>query len=607
MRYGFSFLIIAFALLLSPLQTMAQDTVLKKKMPSKQVKFSDKVAKLEESLSSNDEMKIAKSYEDLAQGFEKKGNVVKAEEYYKKALSTYTKLKRKDNIARVVRNLAKVQESQKKFEEATTNYKVASEQTSDKDLEKINANDSKRLYYSNSTEAKNDYLDSNIKILEKDNKKEELSDAYEKKAEASKADDNPSEAIKNYNKALDFTESKSPKAIDLKHKIAEIYVAENNFDKALDINQKLLQEAETNNDFNTQIIQQQKLAAIYFKKNEPEKAVDELKRAYALASQKGNTAEVKKSLIALVNYYKQQGNDKESLAIYSDFLQNFDRIIQSDTTLIDSKIFQVTEDKIQQLEKEKALKDELIDRKNIFNFFLIAALVLLLIFVGLIVKAFYSIKKKNKKIALQSLRREMNPHFIFNSLNSVNQFISQNKELEANKYLTNYSQLMRNIMVNSNSDFVTLSTEIEQLQKYLDLEHLRFHDKFDYKITVDAALDTDTVFVPNMIIQPHLENAIWHGLRYKKDKGLLLLTVKPDTKGIVIYIDDDGIGLMQSEELKTENQKIHQSRGVSNTKERIALLKELYQKDIQFSLKEKEKPLTGTIVTIEFPFIYKMP
>jgi two-component system, sensor histidine kinase YesM len=172
----------------------------------------------------------------------------------------------------------------------------------------------------------------------------------------------------------------------------------------------------------------------------------------------------------LVDYYKQKGNDKERLLIYNDFLQNFDAIIQSDTTLIDAKIFQVTEEKIKQLETEKALKDELIAKKNTFNFVLIGAVILLLLFFGLIIKAFFAIKKKNKKIALQSLRREMNPHFIFNSLNSVNQFISQNKELEANKYLSNYSQLMRNIMINSNKDFVSLSNEIEQL-KLLLIQH----------------------------------------------------------------------------------------------------------------------------------------
>ena len=106
-------------------------------------------------------------------------------------------------------------------------------------------------------------------------------------------------------------------------------------------------------------------------------------------------------------------------------------------------------------------------------------MVLLLMLLGFIIKALYAIKTKNKEIALQSLRREMNPHFLFNSLNSVNQFIAQNNELEANKYLTSYSNLMRNTMENSNKDFVTLSNEIENLTKYLELEHLRFKDKFN--------------------------------------------------------------------------------------------------------------------------------
>lgn len=607
MRQFYLVLSLVFGLLLSSLQAAAQDSVVKKKAAVQmQSKISKKAVELKESLDANDDAKIAKRYEDLAQSLSEKGNAAKAEEYYKKALSTYTKLKQKDDVARVARSLAKIQESQNKLIEATSNYKTASNSTSNKDLEKLSDNDFKRLNSVGNAAVKDSYLDSNIKILEKENRKDELTDAYEKKADA-KANVNPKEAIVNYNKALDFTTAAPAKAIKIKNKIAEIYVTENEFDKALDINQKLLQEAELKNDFTTQIIQKQKLATIYFKKEQPEKAINELKKAYALASKKGNTAEVKKSLTALVAYYKKQGNDKESLAIYSDFLQNFDRIIQSDTTLIDSKIFQVTEDKIKQLEKEKALKDELINKKNTFNFFLIGAVILLLLFFGLIVKAFYAIKKKNKKIALQSLRREMNPHFIFNSLNSVNQFISQNNELEANKYLTNYSQLMRNMMVNSNNDFVTLSNELEQLQKYLDLEHLRFRDKFDYKITVDDTLDTDAVFVPNMIIQPHLENAIWHGLRYKKDKGMLLLTVKSTAEGMLITVEDDGIGLTQSNELKTDNQKVHQSRGVNNTIERIALLKELYQKNIVFTLSEKTKPATGTIVTIAFPFIYQMP
>lgn len=606
MRFIFSSIFMVFILCLSSNLTMAQDTIKKKKanFESKRIKKSEEIKMAFEL---NDEESIAKNYESLAEDFYSKKNESKAEEYYQKALTSYRKLKRKEDIARVVRSLAKIQESQKKYVQASSNYKVASEETSDKNLEIINTNDFNRLKNSANSGLQKDLLNSNIKILEKQDKKEELSDAYLKKAETDQLENKTEDAINNYNQALVYTVAEPEKTISIKNKIADIYLGKNEFDKALEINQSILESAEKKNDFTTQITQKQKLASLYFQINKPEKAVEELKTAYALASKKGNTAEVKRSLLALVDYYKRNGNDKERLLIYNDFLQNFDAIIQSDTTLIDAKIFQVTEEKIKQLEKEKELKDELIDKKNTFNFVLIGAVILLLLFFGLIIKALYAIKKKNKKIALQSLRREMNPHFIFNSLNSVNQFISQNKELEANKYLSNYSQLMRNIMINSNKDFVSLSNEIEQLKKYLDLEHLRFQDKFDYEIVIDPTLDTDAFFVPNMIIQPHIENAIWHGLRYKNEKGKLLLKVEPKSNTIIISIDDDGIGIAQSNALKTEHQKVHQSRGVSNTKERIALLSELYKTHITFNITEKEQPLTGTIVTVEFPFIHKIP
>lgn len=602
-------LILVFALFLLPMEIKAQqqDTIVEKKLaPEKRKKISKSVEELSTALDENDEKKIAKRYEEVADIFIKKGDNQKAEVYLKKAVISYTKLKQNEDIARVNRTLAKIQESQGKEKEAALNYKAASVVSGNSKMEELNSNDFNRLKNSSNTVLQQGYLNSNIKILEKDNKKDELSDAYVQMAENSLKTKDKDDAIQSFNQALVFANSKPSKVIEIKNKIADVYASNNEFDKALSINENLLKEAEKRNDFSTQIKQKQQLANIYFNKSEPEKAVTALKEAYALASKKGNTAEVKKSLMALVAYYKKQGNDRESLAIYNDFLEHFDTIIQSDTTLIDAKIFQVTESKIKRLEKEKALKDELISRKNSFNYMLIGAFILLLIFFGFIAKALYAIKKKNKEIALQSLRREMNPHFIFNSLNSVNQFISQNKELEANKYLSNYSNLMRNMMENSNKDFVSLSNEIEQLTKYLDLEHLRFHDKFDFKIEVDEALDTDAVFVPNMIIQPHLENAIWHGLRYKETKGLLLLKFALKHNKIVAIIDDNGIGLTKSNELKTQNQKVHQSRGLTNTKERIALLNDLYKKQITFEIKEKEQPQTGTIVEIIFPHLNKI-
>lgn len=615
-RYFWTVLLGTLLLLPSFEASAQQDTIPKKKPVIKQTKeskkkvapqkISTKAVELEESIKDNDNPLIAKRYEQLADLFVGRGNTAKAEENYKKALDIYTRLKQNDDVSRVSRSLAKIQESQGKQKEASLNYKAASEVAKDEKLEQLNSNDFKRLSNSSNFDLQKDLLDSNIKLLEKSDKKDELSDAYMQKAETSLKSNDKKGAILDYKNAIAFGNSSPSKVISIKNKIAGVYAANNEFDKAIDINENLLKEAEKTNDFETQIKQKQLLAGLYFNKSEPDKAVTSLKEAYSLASKKGNTAEVKKSLSSLLNYYKSQGNDKESMALYDNFFHNFDSIIQSDTTLIDAKTYQVTEEKIKQLEKEKTLKDELISKKNSFNYMLIGTLFLLLILFGLIAKALYAIKKKNKEIALQSLRREMNPHFIFNSLNSVNQFISQNKELEANKYLSNYSNLMRNIMENSNKDFVSLTNEIEQLKKYLDLEHLRFHDKFDFRIEVDETLDTDAVFVPNMIIQPHLENAIWHGLRYKEEKGFLLLKFGLKDDKIIVIIDDNGIGLTKSNELKTQNQKVHQSRGVTNTKERIALLNELYKKEISFQIKEKELPESGTIVEIIFPHLNKI-
>lgn len=594
--------IILYTLLLIPIGITAQDTLAKKKAaPSS--KMSKITKSLEKSLDANDEGQIARNYENLANEFLNKGDNVKAEEYFKRALNSYTKLKLTEDKTRVTRSLAKTQENQKNFDSAIKNYEVAGSLAKDVSEEKINLNDANRLKNKSNPASQKDYVDSNIELLKKENKSKEVTEAYVQKAQNSLELKDKKVAIESYKKAIAYAKDKPEEVINLKNEIANVYASDNQFEKAIGINEKLLAEAVTKQDFNTQIKQLQSLASLYFKKEEPKKAVLSLKEAYDLAYRKGNSAEAKRTLSELVKYYKIEGNEKESIALYDQFLQNFDQLIQSDTSLINTKKFQITEGKIRQLEKEKSLKDELITKKNTFNYFLIGSVILLLLLFLFIVKSLFSIKTKNKEIALQSLRREMNPHFIFNSLNSVNQFISENKELEANKYLTSYSTLMRDMMENSNKDFIILDKEVEQLKKYLDLEHLRFQDKFDFKITVDKDLDTESVFVPNMIIQPHLENAIWHGLRYLDKKGFLHLQFQYYNEKVIVVIEDNGIGLTKSQELKTNNQKVHESRGLNNTKERISLLNELYKKNISFAIKEKELPESGTIVEIIFPLI----
>ena len=383
--------------LLLPIGTMAQDSLYKSKsMPvSKMSKVSNDLKK---SLEVNDEAQIAQNYERLANEFLNKGDNEKAEEYFKKAITSYTKLKLTDDKTRVTRSLAKVQESQKDYESAIKNYEVAGDISEDKSLEKINTNDANRLRAVASPVAQVGYLNSNIELLKKENKEEEVSAAYVQKAENSLKQKNKEVAIESYNQALAYAKGKPATIIKINNEIAKVYASDNQFDKAIGINEKLLAEAKTKQDFNTQIKQLQSLSALYFKKEEPNKAVTALKEAFALAMQKGNSAEAKKSLISLTQFYNGKGNNKESLALYDQFLQNFDQLVQSDTTLMDTKAFQVSEDKIRQLEKEKSLKDELITKTNTFNYFLLGSIGLLLLLFLWIVKALFSIKTKTKKL-----------------------------------------------------------------------------------------------------------------------------------------------------------------------------------------------------------------
>ena len=207
----------------------------------------------------------------------------------------------------------------------------------------------------------------------------------------------------------------------------------------------------------------------------------------------------------------------------------------------------------------------------------------------------------NQKLALRSLRTQMNPHFIFNALNSVNSFISLNDDRSANKFLSEFSVLMRSVMENSEHDFIPLSKEIEILKIYTALEHFRFKDKFSYEFKVDETLDIDFCAVPPMMIQPYIENAIWHGLRYLKTPGTLYIEFKDHPKNLQVIVKDNGIGRTQSAALKTKNQKKNKSTALRNINERLKLLKSLHQLDVKVTVTDVYANGEGTLVTILIP------
>lgn len=548
---------------------------------------------------------VAKGYEKLAKELIEKEDYSKAEDYLTRAKKLYEKLKDKEKIAELERELAKVQESQNKLNEAIVSFSNAQINTKDKKMQRVNAFDMQRVANQNNPQKQSYFIQEKLDILNETENREDKVLALQQMAQVNKELNNAPEAIKNLERALVTAQDEPTVALGIRKEIANTYADNDQIEEAIKINKDLVAEAKKTNNSKAEIEQLQTLSSNYLKANKQGEGITTLKQAYDLAINQGQTLDAKNSLEMLVKQYKKTKQPQKAMEAYAHFISRLDTLVRNDSTLIDEKFFQIQESKIIQLEKERALKDELISRTNTANYILIGAVILAFIFLFFIVRTLNSIKKKNKRIALQSLRREMNPHFIFNSLNSVNQFIAQNNELEANKYLSSYSKLMRNMMENSNKDFIPLAIEMEQIKEYLDLEYMRFHDKFKYIIDIDESLDMDSVYIPNMLIQPQLENAIWHGLRYKENRGLLSLTIKPDKEYILVITEDNGIGLTKSKALKTKHQKEHNSRGLTNTRERINLLNSLYNTHISIEIIEKSDGETGVIVILRFPLLEK--
>lgn len=204
---------------------------------------------------------------------------------------------------------------------------------------------------------------------------------------------------------------------------------------------------------------------------------------------------------------------------------------------------------------------------------------------------------------IKALRSQMNPHFIFNSLNSIQHFVISNNSEKASKYLNKFSRLIRIILNHSEKQIITLSEEIELLKLYLELEQVRFENKFSYRITIDQSINADFIEVPTMLIQPFVENAILHGLAPLPKDGLLKISFSVREKSIVCTIDDNGIGRENSLHTKNTNSPMNLSLATKNTEERIRLLKKIDERDYSFTIFDKQEiNQQGTKVEITFPY-----
>jgi len=222
-----------------------------------------------------------------------------------------------------------------------------------------------------------------------------------------------------------------------------------------------------------------------------------------------------------------------------------------------------------------------------------------------------SIKRRNDLLhninlyKQQSLRQQMNPHFIFNTLNSIQLYILEKDPISSHKYLTKFARLMRMTLDNSLSPTIPLRDEIEALKLYLDLEKLRFEGKFEYVLDFGGDESILNQRIPTLLIQPFVENAIWHGISLKQDQiGIIKIFIIETSKSIICTIEDNGIGRRQADQLKKQSPSEHKSRGSLITQQRIDLLSSLYKERFKIEYEDLYNNLgipTGTKVYVTIP------
>lgn len=235
---------------------------------------------------------------------------------------------------------------------------------------------------------------------------------------------------------------------------------------------------------------------------------------------------------------------------------------------------------------------------------IIATLILIFSLIIYISQVQQKERQKQYELKLQSLRGQMNPHFIFNSLNSINYFISNNDKLSANRYIADFSRLIRSILSNMGNNYIPFESELSSIGDYLRIEHLRFGDKFDYKIITDQIIDQGNIEVYPGIVQPFIENAIWHGVRALENrKGMIRIVFLPHADGSLrCIIEDDGVGRKASID-RQGGYGNHKSRGIDIVTQRLQITTKIKRTNFKLEITDlyKDRIETGTKVEVDIP------
>ncbi len=555
----------------------------------------------------------------------KQGIYSKGQENYLKALDIFRSLKESTLVNETLIGLSLSYEKGNNIKEAID---INSQLIKDA-LSKINKKEQTRwrnkngdlyLLLGNYQQALAEYT-AVLAIEEKDKNKDGIIDANNRIGKVYLEQEKTNKAVQHYEKLEQIAEeSKDEKTkADIYNNISRAYSKQNRIDDALKAKQKSLEVTIKLDDKDALAKEYVDVGNLYLEQKSSANALSFIEKGIQLSEESGDLMKKADGLKALSKAYRESGNIKKAMAFYEEYVSLKDSILSKREHEVNNLLYGKDDlisrqKKLEMLEKDMALNQKTIDllrkdqkireaglkRQQLIIYGLMSGLMLVFGSTWLIFASSRKRRISNQKLALKSLSSQMNPHFIFNALNSVNSFIAKNDEKSANKYLSDFSKLMRAVMENSQHDFVPIATEIRILELYLQLEHSRFPEKFEYKFEIDESINRE-LEMPPMLIQPYIENAVWHGLRYKEEKGFLKVRISRVQSGIEVVIEDNGIGRKKSIEFKTQNQKENSSLGMKNIESRLGIINELYKTQMKVvieDLDEVNQSGTKVIITI---------
>ncbi len=388
-------------------------------------------------------------------------------------------------------------------------------------------------------------------------------------------------------------------------KVKEFSAAIDNFNQALSI----AQEAGNNNNI---ILASLKLGEAYRLTNRIDEARTMLNDALNMSQKINDPKLIKDSWKELSAFYSSVGDYRMAYASHIEYTAIKDTLFNRESRHELSEMQTLFE--LDKKEREIEIQNLRIEKQRNRIYYILSVIVVLLVLSYLLFNRYklkqkhfrIELEKKNIEIEQRLLRTQMNPHFIFNSLNSINSFISDNNSEMAQSFLSKFARLMRYILEHSRKTVVLLSDEINTLKLNLELEQLRFDNRFQFQIKVDDDIDPENTYIPPMLIQPFIENAILHGLAAKEgENGSLLIHLKSVGELMLCVIEDNGIGREKAAEIKKKSGKgNHKSLGMQVTKERLSILTEKYKQEITYKItdvKDADGNASGTKVELTIP------